>query len=506
MELRFDFNNLFVFDMANNHQGSVDHGMRVIDGVGDVAGRHGVRGAMKFQFRQLDTFIHPRHREGSNNKHVGRFNSTRLERKDYARLVKGVRAQGLMTMCTPFDEESVDVICDMDFDLMKVASCSAKDWPLLEKIADAGKPLVFSTGGLAMNDIDNLSSFFDHRGADFAIMHCVSIYPIPEQHFQLNQISGLRERYPGRVIGWSTHEDPDATLPVAVAVAKGARMFERHVGFETDEIKLNAYSSTPEQLDRWLTAYRHAVAICGEAERPPAPDEEVAALNDLRRGVFARKPLKAGQKLTRELVYFAMPYEEGQLDSGLWNGELVVRSDLETDDAVPAEKVFRDEDSEATIIKQAVHEVKAMLNRARIPLNSAFTTEYSHHYGIAKFREVGAVLIECVNREYCKKLIVQLPGQHHPSHFHSLKEETFQVLHGTLETEVEGHRHTLQPGETMLIQPGVWHSFWTDTGVIFEEISTTHHNGDSTYRDKAINRRTREERKTIVDHWGRFQI
>ena len=132
--------------------------------------------------------------------------------------------------------------------------------------------------------------------------------------------------------------------------------------------------------------------------------------------------------------------------------------------------------------------------------------EYSHHYGIAKFREVGAVLIDCVNRQYCKKIIVQLPGQYHPSHFHSLKEETFQVLHGVVEMEVDGHRQTLKPGETMLVQPGVWHSFWTDTGAIVEEISTTHHNNDSTYKDRAINRRTRAERKTIVDHWGRFQI
>ena len=54
--------------------------------------------------------------------------------------------------------------------------------------------------------------------------------------------------------------------------------------------------------------------------------------------------------------------------------------------------------------------------------------------------------------------------------------------------------------------PGVWHSFWTNDGCVFEEVSTTHYNSDSVYKDSKINKLHRNERKTIVDHWGRFQI
>ena len=114
-------------------------------------------------------------------------------------------------MCTPFDEPSVGLISRMNFDIIKIASCSAKDWPLLEKAAETGLPVVFSTGGLGLANIDDLVSFFDHRGCDFAIMHCVSLYPIPPGNFHLNQIEVLKNRYRGHTIGWSTHEDPDAT-------------------------------------------------------------------------------------------------------------------------------------------------------------------------------------------------------------------------------------------------------------------------------------------------------
>ncbi|MSO54544.1 MAG: sialic acid synthase, partial [Rhodospirillales bacterium] len=232
--MAFDFSDLIVLDLANNHQGSVDHGRRIIHDMGEVARRRGVRAGIKFQFRDLDTFVHPEHRKTSSNKHVGRFLSTRLGWDAFQGLAEDARRNGLLTLCTPFDEASVGYIERIGFDILKIASCSAKDWPLLERAAGAGLPIVASTGGLTTADIDNLVSFFEHRGVDFAIMHCVSIYPTPDADCQLHQIDSLIRRYPGRTIGWSTHEDPNDTVPVAVAYAKGARIFERHVGVATD--------------------------------------------------------------------------------------------------------------------------------------------------------------------------------------------------------------------------------------------------------------------------------
>jgi len=58
----------------------------------------------------------------------------------------------------------------------------------------------------------------------------------------------------------------------------------------------------------------------------------------------------------------------------------------------------------------------------------------------------------------------------------------------------------------MLVMPGVWHSFWTNTGVIFEEVSSRDYDNDSFYKDKSINKLARAERKTVVDHLGRFQL
>lgn len=502
----FDFRGLYVLDMANNHQGQLEHGLRIIREVAEVTRAAGVRAALKFQFRELDSFIHPSHRSGSANKHIPRFLSTRLSSEQFARLTEEVRRQGLITMATPFDEPSVALIETLGIEVVKLASASATDWPLIERIAVCNRPVVFSTGGLTLKEIDDLVSFFEHRRVHFAIMHCVSIYPTPDERMQLHQVEVLQGRYPTHVIGFSTHERPEDTVPVGMAVACGARMLERHVGVETDTIKLNAYSSTPAQLGAWIEAAKRARELVGEEARPPAAQEETESLLSLRRGVYLRRPVKAGVVLTAEDVYFAMPCGDGQLGSGQFKEGIVTLNALEPDQALCLEGLEIPHNPEQQVLFTTIHTIKAMLNEARIVLNTEFEAEFSHHYGLARFSQWGATIISCVNRSYCKKLVIQTPGQRHPSHYHKRKEETFQVLHGILEVNIEGRRRTLSPGDTLLVQQGVWHEFWSDTGVIFEEISTTHYSDDSFYEDKEINRKTRAERKTVVNNWGRYQI
>ena len=202
-----------------------------------------------------------------------------------------------------------------------------------------------------------------------------------------------------------------------------------------------------------------------------------------------------------------MPYIEGQLSSESWVDKKITTTKLmKVNEPIFPENVVIDNKTKNDVLKKSIHEVKAMLNEASIVLNSNFGIEFSHHYGPENFRQVGALIIDCINREYCKKLIVVLPGQKHPSHFHKRKEETFQVLSGIFECEVGGHKKTLYPGETALVQPGVWHEFWSDNGCILEEVSTTHYKNDSVYSDKKINDLDLTERKTIVKNWGRFEL
>lgn len=501
---RFDFKDLFTFEMANNHQGDVAHGKKIIAAVGAIAKKHGLKAAVKFQFRDLDSFIHPAHKKKSHNKHVPRFLSTKLSEKQFQALVDAARAQGLIVMATPFDEPSVAMAVRLDVDILKVASCSAKDFPLLEAIAAAGLPVIASTGGLSIEEIDNLVTFLDHRYVNFAILHCVAIYPTPVEKLQLEQIAVLVRRYPRLTIGFSTHEAPDTTEHIQLAYAKGARIFEKHIGIPTTKAPLNAYSATPEQAERWVEAWKRATAAIGGTEKVLDPKEQ-EDLASLMRGVFARKPLKKGHVIKESDVYFAFPIEQGQLPSGRFLPGLKADRRYAKDEGISA-KVRTDVFSPKHTIYQAIHAVKGMLNEAGVPITPEFEVELSHHYGLENFNQYGVIIIDCINRDYCKKILVQLPGQMHPYHHHKKKEETFHVLAGELEMELDGRRKTLRPGDFQIIQRGVKHRFWTVTGAIFEEISTTHHNDDSLYEDVAIARLPREARKTRLTNWGRHQF
>ena len=75
------------------------------------------------------------------------------------------------------------------------------------------------------------------------------------------------------------------------------------------------------------------------------------------------------------------------------------------------------------------------------------------------------------------------------------------MLHGSMEVETDGNPVVLNPGDTLLIEPGVWHKFSTLDGVVFEELSTTDYNDDSYYSDPRISRVERAKRKTVISDW-----
>jgi N-acetylneuraminate synthase len=249
-----------------------------------------------------------------------------------------------------------------------------------------------------------------------------------------------------------------------------------------------------------------AKVLAGSSKRCERQEKEVTALNSLKRGVFARRPLWPGDRLVRDDIFFAMPLNAGQLDSGRFCEGILVKSEIESRAPLQEVDVVLPELTDAQILKQYVHQVRALLNLAGVHLGQEFYVEYSHHYGIPNFGETGCVLIDCINREYCKKILVQLPGQSHPYHFHKKKEEAFQVLWGELRLTIDGRERIMRPGDTAVVLPGAWHKFRTDKGCVVEEISTTHLNNDSVYKDQSINKMPRAARKTGVKHWGRFEI
>ena len=153
--------------------------------------------------------------------------------------------------------------------------------------------------------------------------------------------------------------------------------------------------------------------------------------------------------------------------------------------SVPSQSPERSEATEATNSARLAawrDEIKAMLAGAKIAVGQTWTVELSHHHGLEHFDEVGCTLITCIERAYCKKLLILFAGQMHPEHYHKEKEETFEVLSGTFLLNLNGERRLMFPGEAQTILPGQWHGFTSEHGCIIEEISMRYLSGSSVYR------------------------
>ena len=325
------FENLFVLELANNHWGSVDRGLKIVRDYGAVVRHNGVKAAIKLQFRDVDRFIHPDYIGSEDLRYVKKTEATKMDRADFARMVAEIKNVGCIPMATPFDEASVDMCVEFDFPVIKVASSDVNAWPLLEKIASTRLPVIVSSGGATEKNLDDVVSFFEKRSIPLAINHCVSLYPSEDHELELNQIDYLRDRYPGHVIGFSTHEQYDWQASMYMSYAKGARTWERHVDIDYEGVPVSPYCSLPEQVDTWFKAFHKAKEMCGGSgrERRVIPKRETEYLDALVRGVYARRPLEPGYVFDKETFdedfYMAIPLLKGQLSvREIVNGEKLI--------------------------------------------------------------------------------------------------------------------------------------------------------------------------------------
>jgi sialic acid synthase SpsE len=327
------FGNLFVLELANNHWGKLERGLKIIRDHGAIARFNNVKAAIKLQFRDVDEFIHPAFKGNTSLRYVKKTEDTKLSRADFACMIDEIKNIGCIPMSTPFDEASVDLCVEFDLPIIKIASSDMNDWVLIEKIALTRRPVIASTGGASEKDLDDLVRFFERRDIPLAINHCVSLYPSEDDELQLDQIDYLRARYPDHVVGLSTHEYHDWQSSMLISYGKGARTWERHIDIDYEGVSVAGYCSLPEQCDVWFKAFHKAREMCGgvSGSRRVISRKETEYLDALVRGAYAKRDIEPGHVITKDNFdkdfYLAIPLHKGQLSCReMINGERLQKS------------------------------------------------------------------------------------------------------------------------------------------------------------------------------------
>lgn len=326
------FNNLFILELANNHWGSVSRGKKIIKEFSKVVKDNNIKASIKLQFRDIDTFIHKdfkaKKEKNLNNlpkrlRYIEKTNRTKLSPTEFGELVNYIKDNDCIPMATAFDEPSVDLCVKFNMPIIKVASSDLNDWILLQKIANTKKPVILSTGGANEKQIEDSVKFFLNRQIPLALNHCVSKYPSEDNELELDQIDYLKNKYPNLTIGLSTHEYHDWHSSMLISYAKGARTWERHIdlSYPKNHIQkdVSPYCSLPHQIHEWFKAFHTAQSMCGTScdYRRTIDQKETEYLESLYRGLYIKKNIKKGEKITINNLYSAIPYQKeiGQLSS-----------------------------------------------------------------------------------------------------------------------------------------------------------------------------------------------
>lgn len=269
-----------IAEIGINHNGDIAIAKKLIDEA-VAAGAD----CAKFQMRDMDTLYRNKGNADDPSADLGaqytldllsRFN---LTVEEYFELFDYCKKKGIIPLCTPFDENSVERLEEYGISAYKTASADLTNHSLLEKVAKTGKPMICSTGMSTEVEIADAIRLLKQQGAQYALLHCNSTYPAPFKDINLNYIEHLKD-LGGCTVGYSGHE---RGISIALAAASiGAQIIEKHF-----------------TLDRNMEGNDHRVSLL--------PEEFATMVKGIReieeaKGTKALRSITQGERINREVL------------------------------------------------------------------------------------------------------------------------------------------------------------------------------------------------------------
>ncbi len=286
-----------VAEIGNNHEGNFSVAQELI-----VKAAEAGADAVKFQ-----TFIPELIVSSADTSRLERLRSFQLSFDQFEQLSSQAQELGIIFFSTPFDVESAKFLNSIQ-PIFKIASGDNTFYPLIDTIANFGKPTIISTGLANMELIENIYTFWSARASteNLAVLHCIASYPAPLEQANLGAINAIINRFPEITVGFSDH-----TIGVkasSYAIAAGARIIEKHFTLDKNysDFRDHQLSSDPEEMRILVESIREASSIIGRGEKTPQICERDGILA-LRRSIAAANDLPMGTELTMQKITWVRP-------------------------------------------------------------------------------------------------------------------------------------------------------------------------------------------------------
>ncbi len=296
-----------IAEIGHNHQGSLEKARQLFK----AAAECGVD-AVKLQKRDNKTLFtkaaynKPYENENSFGATYGEHREAlEFGKAEYVELQKYAKDLGVIMFSTAFDMPSADFLSDLNMPLYKIASGDLKNTPLLKHVANIGKPMIISTGGANMEDVQRAYDAIMPINKQLAILQCTSSYPAEHHDLNLRVIETFRRQFPETVIGLSDHENGIAMATASYIL--GMRIVEQHFTINhtwkgTDQV----FSLEPIGMKKLVRDLRHVREALGDGVKRVLPNE-VGPISKMGKKLVAKQNLLAGHVLSAADIAIKSP-------------------------------------------------------------------------------------------------------------------------------------------------------------------------------------------------------
>jgi len=291
-----------IAEVGINHNGDLDTAFRLIE-VAKSAGAD----AVKFQtFKAEDfcgdpeqTFTYSSQGHTVTEPMLAMFQRYQFAPAQWHAIKAHCQAVGITFFSTPQNRPDLDLLLQIGVPAIKVGSDDFTNLPLLESYAAEDLPLILSCGMSDLAEVHQaLESVGWFAGRPLALLLCTSQYPTPPGDVHLSRLTTLQQAFPGLTVGFSDHTQ--GPLAAALALALGARVFEKHFTLNHDLPGPDHwFSEDPHGLARWIEHIHQAAAMMGRPYVRPT-EEELRNKREFQRVLVASRDIRQGERFSAD--------------------------------------------------------------------------------------------------------------------------------------------------------------------------------------------------------------
>ncbi|QCE40108.1 N-acetylneuraminate synthase family protein [Psychroserpens sp. NJDZ02] len=298
-----DFPPLVIAEIGINHEGSLTVAKEMVD----AAHRAGVEVVKHQTHIVADEMSGAAKKVIPGNADVSIYDIMErcsLNEDDELALKNYVESKGMIFISTPFSRAAAERLKRFDIPAYKIGSGECNNYPLLEHIAQFGKPVILSTGMNTVESVRKAVAIFDKYKVPIALLHTTNLYPTPIHLVRFGAMMELHEAFPEKVFGLSDHTlNNNACLG---AVALGGSILERHFTDHMQRTGPDIVCSMDEQACKALIVNSAEMALMRGGTKEPAKEEQVT-IDFAFATVCTIKPINKGDIFTKDNIWVKRP-------------------------------------------------------------------------------------------------------------------------------------------------------------------------------------------------------